>query len=254
MRGATGERTRTCTICDISIHAPLAGCDLGQRCVCAGHRYFNPRTPCGVRPVPATCTETGLTISIHAPLAGCDIMSYTCTVCGQDFNPRTPCGVRRCSSTRRWAWLQFQSTHPLRGATAAAEVSDEIINISIHAPLAGCDDNQKAPVHSRTYFNPRTPCGVRPSRRRKQTAPQEFQSTHPLRGATPRRLCFPRPRGISIHAPLAGCDFSLRTNYCLGLHFNPRTPCGVRRRMSSPGTRFQSFQSTHPLRGATTVS
>ena len=35
---------------------------------------------------------------------------------------------------------QFQSTHPLRGATIVLITVDKIIEISIHAPLAGCDE------------------------------------------------------------------------------------------------------------------
>ena len=33
----------------------------------------------------------------------------------------------------------FQSTHPLRGATTAMNLGQQAVNISIHAPLAGCD-------------------------------------------------------------------------------------------------------------------
>ena len=40
--------------------------------VAVGSVGFNPRTPCGVRPVEAlTCGELG-TVSIHALLAECD--------------------------------------------------------------------------------------------------------------------------------------------------------------------------------------
>ena len=34
-------------------------------------------------------------------------------------------------------------------------------SISIHAPLAGCDDTSAASITATTDFNPRTPCGVR---------------------------------------------------------------------------------------------
>ena len=34
---------------------------------------------------------------------------------------------------------QFQSTHPLRGATGSTDQALQVIEISIHAPLAGCD-------------------------------------------------------------------------------------------------------------------
>ena len=57
---------------------------------------FNPRTPCGVRQKKAPPTYYQISISIHAPLAGCDITN----------------GLRRTKNAI------FQSTHPLRGATA----------------------------------------------------------------------------------------------------------------------------------------
>ena len=79
---------------------------------------------------------------------------------------------------------------------------------------------------------------------------------------------------ISIHAPLAGCDPMPRAAVLLLPHFNPRTPCGVRLRdvVHNAAVRAISihaplagcddydavwfegdatFQSTHPLRGAT---
>ena len=58
--------------CHISIHAPLAGCDVTAPGMCSSSRDFNPRTPCGVRR-PHTRSHAGWT---------------------QNFNPRTPCGVR----------------------------------------------------------------------------------------------------------------------------------------------------------------
>ena len=39
-----------------------------------------------------------------------------------------------------------------------------------------------------------------------------------------------RNEKISIHAPLAGCDNVFRLGLFDAEHFNPRTPCGVRRR------------------------
>ena len=103
--------------------------------------YFNPRTPCGVRLIWTlhNCTPAG--ISIHAPLAGCDhwlgLLRYKDpnfnprTPCGvrrstirsrsaaaANFNPRTPCGVRPARTASCTLARVFQSTHPLRGATA----------------------------------------------------------------------------------------------------------------------------------------
>jgi len=57
-----------------------------------------------------------------------------------------------------------------------------------------------------------------------------FQSTHPVRGATQdvnRRRVLAQ---VSIHAPRAGCDAGRKPTAGAGAGFNPRTPCGVRRR------------------------
>ena len=78
-----------------------------------------------------------------------------------------------------------------------------------------------------------------------------FQSTHPLRGATGPLHLLEHFVCISIHAPLAGCD-SRSVCQCFAVDdFNPRTPCGVRLCVSSRAPSRGSFQSTHPLRGAT---
>ena len=146
----------------ISIHAPLAGRDRPGSSSSCGRHNFNPRAPCGARPVAKLTTAR----TIH-------------------FNPRAPCGARRYifwalsssmpfQSTRPlrgatkvcedWASiLLFQSTRPLRGATQAGIAGPVRTGISIHAPLAGRDDI-KAAV---------------------EAVATEFQSTRPLRGATP---------------------------------------------------------------------
>ena len=79
---------------------------------------------------------------------------------------------------------RFQSTHPLRGATMPSHLIEHFVSISIHAPLAGCDQRV---VHSGLHFfdfNPRTPCGVRLPLSSFAFRLSQFQSTHPLRGAT----------------------------------------------------------------------
>ena len=147
-----------------------------------------------------------------------------------DFNPRTPCGVRRSTRSALSSTRIFQSTHPLRGATGGQRyfrrdrldfnprtpcgvrplrlhVVDYIVNISIHAPLAGCDFDFCCLRTGARDFNPRTPCGVRPLGNEGLTIASVFQSTHPLRGATDTKQRLSGGEKISIHAPLAGCDF-----------------------------------------------
>jgi len=101
----------------------------------------------------------------------------------------------------------FQSTHPIRGATPTLFRFKFTDLISIHAPHAGCDPQK--PYHFAFFkdFNPRTPCGVRPNGNTVKIKIFKFQSTHPMRGATPENQYFGFDFGfISIHAPHAGCD------------------------------------------------
>ena len=125
--------------------------------------------------------------------------------------------------------------------------------ISIHAPRAGSDltgmsDPEKwirfqstLPVRGATsfsraafagscYFNPRSPCGER----------------HTKAGLSQR---FTR---ISIHAPRAGSDPTSKKSLGVILYFNPRSPCGERRRATRWQRSTARFQSTLPVRGATT--
>ena len=101
--------------------------------------------------------------------------------------------------------------------------------ISIHAPHAGCDNHGPA---SRMRFS-------------------TFQSTHPMRGATIKTIISGHSTVISIHAPHAGCDADTDAPKIKAINFNPRTPCGVRRRPAPISTARPTFQSTHPMRGAT---
>ena len=125
--------------------------------------------------------------------------------------------------------MSFQFMYPLVGRLDRNRRTLDLVRISIHAPLAGCDYAPGYFLADVENFNPRTPCGVR----------------HGLL----RLLCW--ADHISIPAPLAGCDPAASISACVGLHFNPRTPCGVRRSGDCRTRRRYRFQSTHPLRGAT---
>ena len=103
----------------------------------------------------------------------------------------------------------------------------------------------------------------------------EFQSTRPVRGATRNQQTVENSRKISIHAPRAGRDFrwlrgsSVRPNFnprapCGARqrsedqtkgerYFNPRAPCGARLLQSGKMSQQQLFQSTRPVRGATSA-
>ena len=126
---------------------------------------FNPRTPCGVRQSGAGGKNTWKAFQSTHPMRGATLKFEDGALkIREDFNPRTPCGVRRlcvlhlvqevyisihaphagCDPLFAAVCMDdwtFQSTHPMRGATAIARIKPVVIRISIHAPHAGCDCN-----------------------------------------------------------------------------------------------------------------
>ncbi len=171
--------------------------------------YFNPRTPCGVRQA--------------------DRRAF-----GEitDFNPRTPCGVRRAGSSAISAFKDFNPRTPCGVRPAVSFLSPVIIT---------------------TYFNPRTPCGVRHWYLATVTVSPAISIHAPRVGCDNKHYLFGvhfflisihAPRVgcdslvskalqvplISIHAPRVGCDVIVNNlDFKVCAHFNPRTPCGVRR-------------------------
>ena len=196
---------------------------------------FNPRTPCGVRPLAArrvVSTEMFQSthslrsatnmfwligeaerVSIHALLAECDWSSWRSRTGGTGFNPRTPCGVRQDAFRPLATPEQFQSTHSLRSATGQALLYCPQALVSIHALLAECDAFRLRNRKSGAGFNPRTPCGVRRPNWKGVCITILFQSTHSLRSATIIKR------------------FHVSPPWC----FNPRTPCGVRLQKTRQG-------------------
>ena len=171
----------------ISIHAPHAGCD--QRPSRAQIRYcvhFNPRTPCGVRPVCQHAHAASSVFQSTHPMRGATKGSVSrASETYTHFNPRTPCGVRLMTSQQKIRLHIFQSTHPMRGATIPHLAVESVSGISIHAPHAGCDSMRTERRElTRSDFNPRTPCGVRLVQFHAAIPVLPFQSTHPMRGAT----------------------------------------------------------------------
>ena len=146
----------------------------------------------------------------------------------------------------------FQSTRPMRGATYTW--SSKSCNNSRFNPRAPCGARL---VQGRRWrrgcrFNPRAPCGARRVGGDAIILPLVFQSTRPMRGATTGWLSIEQYEEVSIHAPHAGRDSDLRAKTSGDSGFNPRAPCGARQRFISSGRSNQMFQSTRPMRGATT--
>ena len=83
--------------------------------------------------------------------------------------------------------FSFQSTRPMRGATTNAQTNERNDDISIHAPHAGRD---RVSPHLRDLLgiSIHAPRAGRDCHSRKTAAEMsKFQSTRPVRGATPMR-------------------------------------------------------------------
>ena len=78
----------------ISIHAPLAGCDITPVRSLISQMDFNPRTPCGVRLPPKPFSDVRTNFNPRTP---CGVRRSCLFVLSgnNNFNPRTPCGVRQ---------------------------------------------------------------------------------------------------------------------------------------------------------------
>ena len=139
MRDATNISISQVVQNSISIHASHAGCD-----------FYVPNR------------LTWEHISIHASHAGCDGKTGEELSKYAHFNPRIPCGMRQSLQVSFSMLLIFQSTHPMRDATATTASGATASGISIHASHAGCDIINISLLHCHNIF----------------------QSTHPMRDAT----------------------------------------------------------------------
>ena len=167
-------------------------------------------------------------ISIHAPRAGRDDRDWQNLRRPQDFNPRAPCEARQCRFLLIIPIPAFQSTRPVRGATARFGRRRHLRQISIHAPRAGRDFHLATSRPRSTHFNPRAPCGARLWHHRQ---------AHHVGDFNPRAPCGARPM--------------LRRFRQSPSDFNPRAPCGARPHPQASGPSPMLFQSTRPVRGAT---
>ena len=102
--------------------------------------------------------------------------------------------------------IEFQSTHPVRGATQDGTATAYAMTISIHAPREGCDSPLRAAelIAQISIHAPREGCDLFDAI--DENGEIGFQSTHPVRGATRLFAILRLRRGISIHAPREGCD------------------------------------------------
>ena len=259
----------------ISIHAPRVGSDVFSTNIASSAINFNPRSPCGERPLPrrspaisqrfqstlpvwgATIVAPVLiqyhTISIHAPRVGSDCRSGG-PAFSRDISIHAP---RVGSDCHFWlfpaARVVFQSTLPVWGATHDIPL----------LPVELCDFNPRSPCGERRLFlfgkldvrdfNPRSPCGERPLKAFATAIAKGFQSTLPVWGAT--KPVFSMAETVEHFNPRSPCGE--RQDHrdavpCPG-DFNPRSPCGERLAITRSTATYKLFQSTLPVWGATGI-
>ena len=171
----------------ISIHAPLAGRDLGS----------------------ALGRLDVVRISIHAPLAGRDCSLDSISSSRVAFQSTRP--LRGATADVVAALVngdQFQSTRPLRGATARRRQarSGERGDFNPRAPCGARPARRRETTATLSTFQSTRPLRGATRHGRAPRREEAFQSTRPLRGATFASTVSTGARPISIHAPLAGRD------------------------------------------------
>ena len=145
---------------------------------------------------------------------------------------------------------QFQSTLPLRGATVFP--GQKMINKEFQStlPLRGATCMILCAVMWHPFQSTLPLRGATPILRQHMTK-VKFQSTLPLRGATNTAKDRMPKIAISIHAPLTGSDSRRHYRKASNGNFNPRSPYGERQYVKGLLVYLALFQSTLPLRGAT---
>ena len=234
---------------------------------------FNPRHPYGWRPDCGQPTLAQMPISIHATHTGGDAGAQGNARQRHHFNPRHPYGWRLVSLSIPSISVSFQSTPPIRVATRLSNGNTRPFSISIHATHTGGDYPGSSRRPPCPYFNPRHPYGWRLCFRYFQDNFIVFQSTPPIRVATPstgpsgsvvlfqstppiRVATYSAFRStqastISIHATHTGGDQTRPRKRFWNLYFNPRHPYGWRQTLIVDTADWAEFQSTPPIRVAT---
>ncbi len=215
---------------------------------------FNPRAPRGARPTLWTASLDSVCFNPRAPRGArrrvnrqmqCNVDLFQSTRPARGatlqlsrmvsavscFNPRAPRGARR-SIRCRIGIARLVSIHAPRAGRDAQHcvTADCIVQVSIHAPRAGRDVMVSAGLRQRSAW---------------------FQSTRPARGATDDAVVIAVSSDVSIHAPRTGRD-GVRLHSARNDGVSIHAPRTGRDGNEPYHLHSAMFQSTRPVRGATT--
>ncbi len=188
---------------------------------------FNPHSPCGERRDEPTCCPSTTNFNPHSP-CGERHNPHCCLGRLKYFNPHSPCGERQCFITQYVCHLQFQSTLPLRGATANASTPTAVVKFQSTLPLRGATATVKHNIASLPYFNPHSPCGERPVGGFCEIRVRVYFNPHSPCGERPVWTSSAVTRlNFNPHSPCGERPYCGR--WCSKLFdFNPHSPCGER--------------------------
>ena len=274
VRGATSERPTSHGAYRFQSTRPVRGATRRTCIVGNSARGFNPRAPCGARPIWVQVLLSCCVFQSTRPVRGATFLA---------FSSRPICS-------------RFQSTRPVRGATVHLHRVRQLGQVSIHAPRAGRDVGEaqrlcgvpvsihapragrdargrghEARRHPVSIHAPRAGRDLRGAQgrqgqhvsihapragrdrgvRAKRRAGTKFQSTRPVRGATGGVAGFFAGLWFQSTRPVRGATRRPRWRRWQPTSFNPRAPCGARLGIVTVAKVDGPFQSTRPVRGAT---
>ena len=189
-------------------------------------------------------------ISTHAPLAGRDPAKIAVGIIFE-ISTHAPLAGRDISNLRIYDTPRISTHAPLAGRDISNLRIYDTPRISTHAPLAGRDGGILGAARAVcAHFNPRAPCGARLSTPPIPHRSYQFQPTRPLRGATCLML-FPCKIELVFQPtrPLRGATAVNRCRRRAYQNFNPRAPCGARRRWKDRKLRRADISTHAPLAG-----
>ena len=149
---------------EISIHAPIVGCDVLVVTPFTAPSIFQSTHPSWGATLWFRLVYNLVHIfqSTH-PSWGATILVHYHSMIRTNFNPRTHRGVRHWILGSLIICFIISIHAPIVGCDINLCWHSFHKKISIHAPIVGCDYTFSAISHTSNYFNPRTHRGVRPN-------------------------------------------------------------------------------------------
>ena len=190
---------------------------------------FNPRPSCEGRPTDYESHGLYRKFQSTPLMRGATRARVAATLGKSSFNPRPSCEGRLDALCHPAAPLRVSIHAPHARGDRRLTVKKTRFAVSIHAPHARGDQWPRGSRRARCRFNPRPSCEGRPSRHCCPPCSRSFNPRPSCEGRPETASRSGWPQLVSIHAPHARGDASLRC---------PLLP-------------YRSFQSTPLMRGAT---